>query len=326
MNNTSTKSADYRLKNLQHQLDIMQKEKALIRSYYLLNGKEKTKRQLQNLIQKVEELLKERSLSQKSIVEHIQSEIENVINTLQESDIQPLKMSIDCVNRYKELVKKCNANIISKTQSLNQLRKKNGLGELPVKSKPTAINSGKVISSTEFSRAVFDLIEFTGKWKKLIGNPEKNFKMMVYGPTFNGKSTFVIDFAKYLAEKHNMKILFISGEERFGQTLQDKFARMDAFHPNIYITDTINHDFSKYDAVFIDSIVTLKLDAEKLRGLYNEYGDNAFVTVNQCTKDGKFRGSAELGHDPDIKIKVENLTATTEKSRFADKGSSVRVL
>ena len=76
---------------------------------------------------------------------------------------------------------------------------------------------------------------------------------MVYGLPKSGKSTLCIDFAKYLAENHG-KVLYCAIEEKFGYTLKEKIERLQASHPNLFVSETIPDGLSKYDFVFIDSV------------------------------------------------------------------------
>ena len=44
-----------------------------------------------------------------------------------------------------------------------------------------APKTGEVVSSMDFLGSQFDTIKLSGKWKTLIGNPDKNFRIMMYG-------------------------------------------------------------------------------------------------------------------------------------------------
>lgn len=171
-----------------------------------------------------------------------------------------------------------------------------------------------VVSTTDFVNARFNKIGFTGRWLSLIGDPCENFKMMVYGESFNGKSTFCLLFAKYLSQSLGKKVLYIASEEKFGYTLQEKIKRLNVANDNFYIADRIPLDLGEYDVVFFDSVNDLGIDHVELK----EIADGiASVAIFQCTKDGDYRGGSEFKHDADVVIKVENMVATIDgKNRF----------
>jgi signal recognition particle GTPase len=56
-----------------------------------------------------------------------------------------------------------------------------------------------VVSSLDLKNTNFKLAGFTGISKKIIGDPEIPFQIMIYGPGGKGKSTFGVKFATYLS-------------------------------------------------------------------------------------------------------------------------------
>lgn len=61
--------------------------------------------------------------------------------------------------------------------------------------------------------AEFDLIGLTGDWLNVIGEACKPTDIFIYGEGGGGKTTFVLLFAQYLANKLNQKILYVAGEQ-----------------------------------------------------------------------------------------------------------------
>lgn len=140
-----------------------------------------------------------------------------------------------------------------------------------------------------------------------------------------GKSTFAIQFAKYLAESIG-RAVYISGEEGFTKALRDKFMNNDGVSKYIDIADLRTFDDiikniqpEVYNFIFIDSLDNMRIDAEKMRKIRERYKNSALITISQSTKDGKIRGSNELVHDCDISVCVENGIAKTPKNRFKEK-------
>ncbi len=183
-----------------------------------------------------------------------------------------------------------------------------------IKPKPTTALSG-VVSSENLQSMKFDLIGLSGKYGKLIGNPEKGFSALVHGLPKSGKSTLCIDFAKHLAE-NNGKVLYVAIEEGYGYTLQEKFQRMKAFVPNLSISNKLLKSYAGFDFVFIDSISKAGLDADTLEKIKKENPNTAFIFIFHSTKNGNFRGSQQFAHDQDVIIEVAGGIAKAN-GRFA---------
>ena len=150
-------------------------------------------------------------------------------------------------------------------------------------------------------------------WRKLIGRPTRPYRLMIYGKPGSGKSTLALQYAGYLAEDLNEKVLYVAAEEGLSYTMKEKLSRLKITSKNLQIVDALPKDISKYDTVFIDSVNHAGYEAEQLRKLNKNV---SFVFVFQTTKDGNFRGSQEYLHDVDTCIKVEGMNAYTEKNRF----------
>ena len=176
-----------------------------------------------------------------------------------------------------------------------------------------ADNQG-VISSVDLANAHFDKMGFSGRWLSLVGDPCEDFKMMVYGPAGNGKSTFCLLFAKYLSESLGRRVLYVASEEKFGYTLKEKIQRLNVANDNFFIAERIPYDLADYDVVFFDSVNDLGVTPDELGEIANGV---ASVAIFQCTKDGDYRGGSEFKHDSDVVIKVEDMMATIDgKNRF----------
>lgn len=167
-------------------------------------------------------------------------------------------------------------------------------------------------------------------WKQFLGDVPGNaqWTMLVYGPSFGGKSTFSLIFANMLARTGD--VLYINSEESLkGGTLQDKLRRLKVSSQNIFFLDTNNYEdyvnelkTGKYKYVFYDSISKFaKSTGRKILEIYNEHKDYpnvSFVYILFSTKDGKnFKGDADLKFLSEITIRVENLVADcSEKNRY----------
>ena len=172
-----------------------------------------------------------------------------------------------------------------------------------------------IMNSQELMNYRYDCYPFQGKWHNLIGDPGKRFHMMVFGRPKQGKSIFCVQFANYFSQNFG-RVLYVAAEEGFSVTLQKKIREFGMANNNM---DFANYrDYSQiraalqakpYKLVFIDSVNFIKITPEQIEELKAENTGTAFVTVQQATKGGQFRGSQEYAHNCDIIIEVIAGTA-----------------
>ena len=182
------------------------------------------------------------------------------------------------------------------------------------------VSSQKAISLESLKNKKFKTLPFSDKWKDLIGTPEANFCMMVYGNPGQGKSYFTLELSEYLA--HNFgTVLFNSSEEGSSLSLQNKINHFDI--KNIYLGDAKDIDSlqylltqSPYKFVVIDSINHMSITPEDLRKLRGLHPDKGFICILQSTKSGDFKGGNEFEHDADISIKIDKRVAECKKTRY----------
>ncbi|MCC7303066.1 MAG: hypothetical protein IT233_10535 [Bacteroidia bacterium] len=177
----------------------------------------------------------------------------------------------------------------------------------------------KLMSSMEFADMTFKSIGFTGKWKKLIGDPAPGFTAMVFGRPKMGKSYLSVEFAGYLARNHG-KVLYVAREEGLDATLQIKLNDKNVKHPNLFVSDYLPEDLSSYDFIFLDSVNKLGLSPGDLDGLRRTYRGKSFVFVFQTTKGGNFRGKNEFQHDVDVVIEIPEPGKAVQFGRYNQGG------
>jgi predicted ATP-dependent serine protease len=146
---------------------------------------------------------------------------------------------------------------------------------------------------------------------------------MVFGIPKSGKSILCTQLARYLADNFG-SVLYVAAEEGFSLTLQNKLREFGAECENLHYanfrdfeqirTALRNNDFQ---FVFLDSVNFMKITPEQLRLLKQENQGVSFITIQQATKDGKFRGSQEYAHDADIIINVAQGEAH-QQGRFRE--------
>ena len=166
-----------------------------------------------------------------------------------------------------------------------------------------------IMSSRDLKDYRYDNYDFDGKWLDLVGKPAKKFHMMVYGRPKQGKSYFCFDLAQYLSNFG--KVLYIAAEEGFSATLQKKLEDMGGDNENLDFANFRDYETIKnalpghdYRFVVIDSVNYIRIEPEQIEELKADNPRMALITVQQATKDGKFRGSQQFAHNCDIIIEV----------------------
>ena len=166
-----------------------------------------------------------------------------------------------------------------------------------------------IMSSRDLKDYRYDNYDFDGKWLDLVGKPAKKFHMMVYGRPKKGKSYFCFDLAQYLSNFG--KVLYIAAEEGFSATLQKKLEDMGGDNDNLDFANFRDYETIKnalpghdYRFVVIDSVNYIRIEPEQIEELKADNPRMALITVQQATKDGKFRGSQQFAHNCDIIIEV----------------------
>ena len=182
------------------------------------------------------------------------------------------------------------------------------------------VSNQKAISMEQFKTMKFKPLHFEGEWKKLMGTPESNFGMMVYGKAGQGKSYFCLELASYLGNNFG-DVIYNSSEEGLSLSLQNKVQTMDM--TNIHLgtaKDLIALQMllsqSPYKFVFLDSLNDMKISSKDFKQLKSMHPDKAFIGILQSTKSGSFKGSNDYEHDMDISLKIENQVAECKKGRF----------
>ena len=182
------------------------------------------------------------------------------------------------------------------------------------------LTNQKAISLESLKSKKFKTLDFSDKWQELIGTPEANFCMMVYGKPGQGKSYFTLELSEYLASNFGT-VLFNSSEEGSSLSLQNKIANFNMENIFLGSADHVNSlqfllTQSPYKFVVIDSINHMNITPEDLRKLRGLHPSKAFICILQSTKGGDFKGSNEYEHDADISIKIENRTPECMKTRY----------
>lgn len=160
----------------------------------------------------------------------------------------------------------------------------------------------------------------SGKWKRAIGTLSQPFHLLFWGEKGSGKSTLILNFAKYLATAQGLKILYIAKEEGRSFTLKEKINRLSADVPNLYFSENIPNDknfFKTVDVIMIDSVNSIGMTSSELEQLKTLHPNLSTVSLLMSYKTGDtYKGDSEFGHNAQAVFKVSDKKWKAEKNRF----------
>lgn len=183
------------------------------------------------------------------------------------------------------------------------------------------LNDAKeTMSLSELQRKQFKTLNFTGEWQKLIGKPEQNFSIMIYGQSGHGKSHLGVRLSEYLANNFG-NVLFNSSEEGVSLSLQEKLKNLNSDNfriSNFKDFESIKKHLkqSRSRFIVIDSVNHMSLTAEQVEELKKLDITRGFITIHQVTKNGEFKGNNEFLHNCDVEIVVTDRVALVKKNRY----------
>ncbi len=184
-----------------------------------------------------------------------------------------------------------------------------------------------IMSSYDLQQYSYENYPFEGSFQELMGQPSVPFSAMVFGKPKNGKSIFCTQMAKYVSEEFGLT-LYVAAEEGFSYTLQKKLKEFGLSNQNLHFSNVRDFESIKqiledhqFLFVFIDSVNFMKITPEQIEELKALNPRTSFITVQQATKDGKFRGSQEYAHNCDAVIEVIAGVAH-HMGRFQDAGTT----
>jgi predicted ATP-dependent serine protease len=165
----------------------------------------------------------------------------------------------------------------------------------------------------------YHTLPFTQEWLASFGEPSDPFHMLVYGHPKNGKTTFMMRFAKYLTRFG--KVFYSSIEEGDSKTMQDAFKRerMDEIEDGKFMLGDqyFFNDLVEYlkgerrgKFVFIDSRDYMKLTAQQYIKLITLFPHKSFIIIcwEQAGKPaGKF--AKDIEYMVDIVVHVHDFKA-----------------
>lgn len=184
----------------------------------------------------------------------------------------------------------------------------------------------RAYSSGEVMRMKRPSYEFTGQWKAAIGNPAKSGVWIVWGASGNGKSSFVMQLAKYLCGFG--KVIYDSLEEGTGLSFQKSLRRhgMEETRNRLMVLDRepmeqLSERLSRKKSpaiAIIDSFQYSGLDYKGYREMKERHANKLLIFISHA--EGLHpagRAAKKVEYDADVKIMVSCFKAGC-KSRFLD--------
>lgn len=271
----------------------------IIKRYIGMQGNEADGDKVTSFIKHIDNVIKKEKVLQS---DPYYDKVKTILNTLKNFKINTrLTMSKAELNGLDCIAQECSGRSRSSNNSPNGL-------------------SG-VLSAEEMASRTFEKLNFDYRYSSLIGQPATNFTMMLHGEPNAGKTTFLLKFAKYLAECFG-KVLYISSEEFSASTMTDKVNELlNPFPENLYFYANLNIDLSEYDFVILDSVNDLGLTLHDFKALRKDHPDTAFILILQHTKDGQYRGGKDWEHEVEIAGEVADGVVTIYRNRYGVKGS-----
>lgn len=183
----------------------------------------------------------------------------------------------------------------------------------------------RVIGVSQILRKEYRELDFAGKWADTFGRPGDPFTMLVYGHPKNGKTSFMMQFAKYLTRFG--KVFYNSIEEGDSKSIQDAMirAQMDQIPEGKFMLGTgyYYRDLFEYlkgtnrgKFIILDSRDYMNLTSHQWKNLITKFPHKCFVVIcwEQAGKPaGKF--AKDIEYMVDIVAHVANYKAKV-RGRF----------
>lgn len=182
----------------------------------------------------------------------------------------------------------------------------------------------RAYSPTEVQQMNIPSFPFGGKWETAFGHPDRTGTWIIWGESGNGKSSFVMQLAKYLCQW--CTVAYDSLEESTKLSFQNtlKRERMEEVNYRFKILDRepmdeLSERLSKRrspDVVIIDSLQYSGLTYTSYKELKEKHRNKLLVFVSHC-EGGKPEGriAKKVVYDADMKIFVRGFRAVC-KGRF----------
>lgn len=166
--------------------------------------------------------------------------------------------------------------------------------------------------------ARFNELPFTGKWLAACGRPELTGTQIIYGPPKNGKTSFAMQYAKYLTNFG--RVAYNSVEEGLSLSLRMAMERTGMEEVGTKLVLLEKEDVSQMirrlkkpkspDVIFIDSVQFLEMRFAQYKKLKEAFPQKLFVYVSHV--DGKKpegNTAKRIWRDANVSFSVEGFKA-----------------
>lgn len=184
---------------------------------------------------------------------------------------------------------------------------------------------GKTISVKTLLEKKYPSYEFNDEWRDALGNVETNFKMLIWGASGSGKTTFTTKLCKYLSQFG--KVYYNSIEQGEGKSFQDLAVQLNLHEceaGSFMIGDRDNYEDmyeklkrNRAKFVVIDSAQYLNLTVAQYKLLIKSFPKKAFIIISWegTAQEPKGEPAKAIKYMVDIKCYVQKGVANCQ-SRF----------
>ena len=165
---------------------------------------------------------------------------------------------------------------------------------------------------------------FEGAWEKAFGHPDRTGTWIIWGNSGNGKSSFVMQLAKYLCRF--ARVAYDSLEESTGLSLKNSLIRhrMEEVNRRFVILDResmeeLSDRLSKRrspEIVIIDSFQYSGLTYDTYKAMKEKHSNKLLIFISHAEgMNPEGRAAKKVAYDADVKIFVQGFRAMC-KGRF----------
>lgn len=181
--------------------------------------------------------------------------------------------------------------------------------------KPATKN--QTVSASHLAGIAYKIFDLTDQYKTDFNKLNSDTQVMIWGTPGSGKTVYLLKFAQYLAEKQNLKVLYVANEEFGRSTFAQKLKEFNIGHNNLSFAKQPTSDLiNRYDVIFADSVNSIGMKLADYRALVQNHPGKMFVIIVQSTKDGDFRGGKDWEHEVDIAGEIKNRQLILRKNRL----------